>query len=132
MLVLAKDAARSWLQTDAEGFWKAVRIAMEPLWELVAPGIASRAARATPWDPQIISALLRVSAYAGNAGFDLLVPRQEEGAVLQVEVKLCSDPGGRRLLPFGERAPPGAGPSARMATLACVQRRKQPGRFVDM
>jgi hypothetical protein len=31
--------------------------------------------------------LLKVSAYAGNAGFDLFVPREEERTVFQVEVK---------------------------------------------
>ena len=34
-----------------------------------------------------LSALLKVSAYAGNVGFDLLVPDLEERTVLQVEVK---------------------------------------------
>ena len=86
MLALAKDAALRWLQEDAHGFWSGVQSAMEPLSRLEAALKRFSAARATASDTDL-SALLKVSAYAGNVGFDLLVPDLEERTVLQVEVK---------------------------------------------
>lgn len=68
MLALARDAALQWLREDAQGFWSALRTVIEPRWKLEAARRRFAAARATSSDTDLAT-LLKVSAYAGNAGF---------------------------------------------------------------
>jgi len=81
ILSLAVKQALDWQRRDPQGFQHAIEVVRA----IVKPAGEERYAEIG--DPAGLRAFLHASGYAGDVGFDVLVPDEPSGAVLLVEVK---------------------------------------------